>query len=57
MARLTLEQFKKLVEEETYHHDMDALCLEWLKQSSKDAGKDGQVALKLLAVVEELLGG
>lgn len=56
MARLTLEQFKKSVEEETYHHDMDVLCLEWLKQASADAGKAGQVAVKLLVVVEELLG-
>ena len=56
MERLTLEQFKKSVEEETHYCEVDALCLTWLKQASKDAGKDGEVARKLLAVVEELLG-
>lgn len=55
MERLTIEQFKKLVEEQTYHLEMDGLCLTWLKQASKDAGKDGQVVMKLLAIVEELL--
>ena len=56
MERLTLEQFKKLVEEEVWYSNMDALCLTWLKQASKDAGKDGQLVVKLLAIVEELLG-
>ena len=55
MARLTLEQFKKLAEEATYHLEVDGLCLTWLKQAAKDAGKDGQVVMKLLAIVEELL--
>lgn len=55
MARLTLEQFKKLVEEETYHCEVDTLCFTWLKQASSDSGRDGEVARKLLAIVEELL--
>jgi|JI10StandDraft_1071094.scaffolds.fasta_scaffold715930_2 hypothetical protein len=55
MERLTLEQFKKSVEEEVWYYKIDALCLDWLKQAAEDLDKDLGVTMKLLAVVEELL--
>lgn len=55
MTRLTLEQFKNLVQEETYHSEMDALCLTWLKQATKDFSLNGEVAKKLLEIVEGLM--
>ena len=35
--------------------EVDDLCFQWLKAAAKEYGKEGQLAIKLLDIVKEII--
>ncbi len=51
----TIESFKENVDLCQDELDIDNLCFRWLRLTALEYGERGEVARKLLALVEELL--
>jgi len=55
----TVKSFKKHAEkimDEAELEEVDDLCFNWLKSSLSDYGKNGERAIILLNIVQEILG-
>jgi hypothetical protein len=51
----TLDGFRNEFEKCTDESELDLLCLQWLVALTIDNGREGEIAKKLLDIVEDLL--
>lgn len=49
------DEFKTQIAQCNELSDVDALCFKWLKSAAEDYGRQGEVALKLLDIAQEML--
>jgi hypothetical protein len=52
---MSLEKFKRIAAECDDESLIDELCWRWLKAAAEDNGKDGEVAIRLMKIIESEL--
>jgi hypothetical protein len=52
---MNIEEFKVLLANCDDESEVDTLCWRWLKNAARDNGKEGEVAVQLMRIVESEL--
>lgn len=52
---MTLIKFKQAVAECNDEGEIDVLCWQWLEEAAGSNGREGELALELMAIVKERL--